>query len=225
MLTANKFVKGARALRAWSTLVRDPSQLGRVFELRDSVADRAVMEKMAAHLERDPRGAAALTGRPRLGVLSLGELSRLPDGSVGRAFADHMRRAGLDPAALPSLPSPDRLSYLSAHLYETHDLWHVVTGFDVDVAGELGLQAFYLAQFPGLLSAAILSAGLLNTAIYAPEERVRRMDEITLGWQLGKGAQPLFGVDWAPLLQAPLVDVRRGLKLPEAGVAALRPAS
>jgi ubiquinone biosynthesis protein Coq4 len=33
--------------------------------------------------------------------------------------------------------------------YETHDIWHVVTGFHTDVAGELGLQAFYLAQFPG----------------------------------------------------------------------------
>jgi ubiquinone biosynthesis protein Coq4 len=27
------------------------------------------------------------------------------------------------------------LDYIVAHLYETHDLWHVLTGFDTDPAG------------------------------------------------------------------------------------------
>jgi ubiquinone biosynthesis protein Coq4 len=34
-------------------------------------------------------------------------------------------------------------AYVLSHLYEMHDLWHAVIGFETDVAGELALQAFY----------------------------------------------------------------------------------
>ncbi len=33
------------------------------------------------------------------------------------------------------------------HLYQTHDIWHVVTGWGNDLPGEVGLGGFYSAQF------------------------------------------------------------------------------
>jgi ubiquinone biosynthesis protein Coq4 len=36
----------------------------------------------------------------------------------------------------------DDTSYLLLRLRQTHDLWHVVTGFSTNVPGELGLKAF-----------------------------------------------------------------------------------
>ena len=216
-----KIVNVAKALYAWGTLVRDPNQLNKVFELRESMASPEVMQKMDDFFSQTASGRAALEKRTRLGALSLDALATLDEGSLGHSYAKHMREAGLDPAAIPTLASPDRLTYLSAHLYETHDLWHVVTGFGTDVAGELGLQAFYLAQFPALLSSAILAAGLLNTTLFTPDERERRMEAITLGWRLGRAAKPFFGVAWGELMSKPLSDVRRELGVPDDGVRAL----
>src|SRR5438477_261218 len=79
-------------------------------------------------LPRDPRCALALDERHRFRI-DLASLRGLAPGTLGRTFAEHMIANGLDPSALPDLPSTDRRSFFRAHLYETHDIWHVVTGF------------------------------------------------------------------------------------------------
>jgi ubiquinone biosynthesis protein COQ4 len=200
-----------RALSAWVTIVRDPDRLGEVFALADNLADDHFVGKMADHFALSPVGKRALASLPRVGNVDLAALRLLPEGTLGRAFAEHMIANGLDPAALPSLPATERISFVRAHLYETHDIWHAVTDFRTDVAGELGLQAFYLAQFPARLGAAILAAGLLNTLLFRFEERDARMDEIVRGWLIGRKASPFFGVDWASKWAEPIEAVRREL--------------
>jgi ubiquinone biosynthesis protein COQ4 len=203
------------ALRAFVTLVRDTSALGKVFELRESLDDPAALDQIVTELSARPEARRALTERPRLGPVDVDALLRLPEGTLGHAFASHLRGAGLDPAAIPALPSRTPQEFIPAHLYETHDVWHAVTGFDPDVAGELGLQAFYLAQLAGPLPLAILAAGLLNTLLFRADDSDRRMEEIVRGFRLGKAAKPLFGMRWAELWSTPLAEVRRSLGLPE----------
>jgi ubiquinone biosynthesis protein Coq4 len=209
----SRALRAVRALSAYVTIVRDPNQLGKVFDLREAIAEPEVLREMRDFFARDARGASALRDRPRVGRLDLPALAAMPEGTLGRAFGRHMLDAGLDPSALPELPSHDELSFIDAHLYETHDVWHAITGFGTDVAGELGLQGFYLAQFPARLSLAILSGGLLNTLVdpRAFADRERRMDAIAAGWAMGRAARPLFGVRWAELWAAPLEEVRRDL--------------
>ncbi len=146
-----KRIRQLRGLLSVVRLVRDPDRLDEVFELADaSMSDDDLRSRRPGGRvrgERPARGARALAERPRIGKLDLAALGALPEGTLGRTFAEHMIRNGLDPAAIPSLASPDALSFIRAHLYETHDVWHAVTGFGTDVAGELGLQAFGLAQF------------------------------------------------------------------------------
>jgi ubiquinone biosynthesis protein Coq4 len=125
-----------------------------------------------------------------------------------------MRDNGLDPAALPRYEISDEASYFRAHLYDTHDIWHVVTGFHTDVAGELGLQAFYAAQIHGKVPLAILAGGMLNTFLYASEDHSARLSAIAEGWLLGSKARPLFGVDWDALWATPLAEVRERFGLP-----------
>lgn len=213
--------RALRGLQAYVTIVRDPDRLGEVFELREAIAEPEVLREMRDFFARDARGAAALRDRPRVGRLDLHALAAMPEGTLGQAFGRHMLDAGLDPSALPALPSNDELQYIDAHLYETHDVWHVVTGFGTDVAGELGLQGFYLAQFPARLSLAILSGGLLNTLVdpRAFADRDRRMDAIVAGWSMGRAAGKLFGVRWAELWSTPLDQVRRDLGVKALGAA------
>jgi ubiquinone biosynthesis protein Coq4 len=204
----------ARVLWSFADLVRHPEHLDRVFEISGSLASRRqdVIQRMRDHFALNPGGAAALRERPRLQV-RLAELSAMPAGTLGRVFADHMRANGLDPAAIPTLPARNELEYVQAHLYETHDVWHAVTGFNTDVAGELGLQAFYAAQAPGGLPLMLLAVGFLNTALFAIDERERRLEAIVRGWEMGRRAAPLFGVRWGELWGRPLDEVRVGLRV------------
>jgi ubiquinone biosynthesis protein Coq4 len=210
----------ARALLSAVRIIRDPDRLNEVFNLSDNMLLAAGSERAAQIVETvrsDPAGGAALREKPRTGKIVLAELQKLPEGTLGRVFADHMLSNHLDPDALPSLGGSDDLEFLRAHLYETHDIWHVVTGFGTDVPGELGLQAFYLAQFPGGLPSALLAAGFVNTVIYAFDQRDARMHAIVRGWLLGKRAKPFFGVRWAEWWKRPLGDVRSelGVDIPD----------
>ena len=92
-------------------------------------------------------------------------------------------------------------------------MWHAVTGFATDVAGELGLQSFYAAQLPGGLPLMLLATGFLNTALFAHHDRERRLDAVTRGWEMGRRAKPLFGVPWASLWGHPLGEVRAMLNV------------
>lgn len=204
-------VRRARALVSALKLIGDPNKLDQVFEIADDLATPEVLDSILGDIAKTASGKRAIEDRHRVGSLDLHVLGALPEGTLGKAFATHMLKNNLDPSALPNRPSNDAREFLQAHLYETHDIWHVATGFDADVAGELGLQAFYLAQLPLRLAPMLLGGGFFNTMLFAWNDRDRRMQAIVRGWLLGRRAKALFGVDWKGLWAMPLSDVRRQL--------------
>lgn len=187
--------------------IRDPNRLDLVFKLVDHLdteapAARAMMAR--------PEVAAFLAGRAPALRFDLPTLRALPEGSLGRAFAAFLDQRGLDPGGLYHSAEGGSSDFdrFKLHMERSHDLWHTVLGFDTDVAGELGLQAFTMAQIGSGLGYMILSAALLNTLFLAPEDGDRRMEAIARGWQLGRRLRPLFGADWATMITWPLEQVR-----------------
>jgi ubiquinone biosynthesis protein Coq4 len=204
-------IRRLRGVVALVRLVRDPNRLTEVFEIVDAMVTPQVMDEMIAEMKKDPRGLRALVERPRVGAVDLQALRRLPPGTLGREYAEHMIANGLDPAAIPTVPAHDARSFVNAHLYEVHDIWHAVTGFRTDVAGELGLQAFGLAQFPSRLGAVLIAGGLLHAVLKQFDDRDARMREIVRGWVMGRRAKKLFGVKWAELWARPIEEIRHDL--------------
>lgn len=207
-----KPLRAAKALFSLAQLVRDPNKLGQVFEMADALADPAGLAETIGRLSKDPVKAAALDERHRFKI-DLKELRTLPEGTLGRVFADHMIAENLDPAALPALAVTDRASFFRAHLYDTHDIWHVVTAFRTDVFGEIGLQAFYLAQIGGPLPPLLLAVGFMRVALYSVEAGPEMMTSVARGWRLGTEAKALFGVHWDEMWNLPIDDVRRRLNV------------
>lgn len=210
-------VENARVLWTFLRLTRDPGRLDLVLKLTDGLdpTRRPAARKM---IER-PEIQAALAGELPLPTIDLKVLRTLPAGSFGRAAAEFFDAQGLDPAVLHYTPLAERSDFLrfKQHMERTHDLWHVVTGFATDVPGELGLQAFSIAQIGSPLGYILLSAGLFKMAQDA-EMGPQLLDEISRGWLLGKEARPFFGVDWEALYPLPLVEVRARMGLGPDGV-------
>jgi ubiquinone biosynthesis protein Coq4 len=203
--------------------VREPQRLGDILDLARVLAPPEGMHRLTEELRRTPSAARALRERPRVGHVELDTLRTLPRGTLGWAFAEHLAVNRLDPEALPRLPATTEVEYVRAHLLEVHDVWHVLTGFDTDVSGELGMQAFSLAQVGSPFAVGILAGGLVNTLLYSFSERDTRMRAIVRGWLLGKRARLLFGVDWARMWERPLTQVRSWSGLDVEGVEALLP--
>lgn len=179
------------------------SRLGRRF---------ARWEQLERELAADPRTAGALTRGSRLGPIDLDVLAALPEGSLGRIFAEHCRRRRLDPN-LVHIPLEGSADFLAAHLFETHDVWHVATGWGNDELGEVGLGGFYLGQLELPLLGFLLALVLLNSVFFARGTLRPRLDAFVAGYQMGRRARSLFGVEWAELWALPLARVRERLEL------------
>ncbi|WP_426749124.1 Coq4 family protein [Myxococcus sp. Y35] len=213
----------AYAQAAWrlTRAIRDPEKLQDVLGLAPVIAPPMAMRRLVERLTQHASAARAFVERPRLGLRSLPALRALPPDTLGRAFADHLEANRLDLDALPSLEARTDEEYVRAHLLESHDVWHVLTGFSTDVAGELGLQAFSLAQVGSPFALGVLAGGLTNTLLYAFSQREARMRAIVRGWLLGQRAQLLFGAPWCQMWDVPLAEVRRRYGLELAAVEAV----
>lgn len=203
-----------RSVISFMKLIRDPSKLDDVFVILDTLETSDRGREIVEEFRANPAFAEAFAKKPLVGIPDLASLAKLPEGTLGRTFADDMQKRNLNPMDIQQKPydGTDR-GYVFRHLRETHDVWHTVTGFEVDVAGELGLQAFYLTQFKAALALIVIAMGLLNTFLFSMDDRVRRMDEIARGWQLGRKANPFFGFDWGAHWDVPLAEVRKKLNV------------
>lgn len=192
-------------------LLRDPNRLDQVFVL-DRATPRRVAELVVQAARGHADGERALQARHRAAV-NLERLRDMAPGTFGRRVADFYDANGLTPATIPTIEALDDVSYVTAHLYETHDVWHVATGFGTSVAEELGLQAVYASQFPGRLAPILIAGGLIQAALWVHGDFTPRLAAVARGFAMGKRARPLFGVRWDEMWELPVEDVRRLLGL------------
>jgi ubiquinone biosynthesis protein COQ4 len=141
---------------------------------------------------------------------NLNDLMALSRDTLGGAYARHMQARGLRPDFYDNVMPRHKLHYLRLRLRQTHDIWHVLTGFDTDPVGELGLQGFYFGQVTNGQSALILAGGIfrcLFTGRYGDLENY--IEVFGEGYRSGRSAQPLLGVKWERLWSEPLDALRQ----------------
>jgi ubiquinone biosynthesis protein COQ4 len=205
-----KLVQSVRFFRAFNRLVQDPNQLEVVFELGRRALVGSTLPPELARPEvvayvRSPDAPPPLH-------VDIDHLRGLAPGTLGRSFADWIAAQNFTPNELMKYDRPPKnvdneVERYRAHLQSTHDLWHVLTGFGTHLEGEIGLQAFYLAQLNTPLSLVTIAAASLNV-LREHRNAADLMESITCGWRMGKTTRALFGVDWASLWSTPLTEVR-----------------
>jgi len=146
-----------------------------------------------------------------------GALRALPDGTLGREYVRQLDECGIHPRELSRLTdiAYEDYEFSPVHAYvrdrvrEAHDLYHTLTGYGVDVAGEAGVLAFTLAQ-TGNKGWALLV--LLNTLSGLATGRLDGLVVAIKGYRRGRRTRFLAAVqDWDRLLRTPLEDARAEL--------------
>jgi ubiquinone biosynthesis protein Coq4 len=183
-----------------------------VYKLSDALSDEYSLQKIIEYVSSTPQGKQAFQNRPRLGVVDLQKLHQLPTDTLGYAYADQMLQNNLQP--LQPKQAENDYQFFRAHIGETHDLWHIVTGCDTSILGEIQLEAFYVSQlYASRFWLALLAKNLLKAVIYDVELSTPYMDALAKGWVMAKQAKPLFGIDWKLLWEEPLADLRTSLNI------------
>lgn len=210
------------AVRAMRDLLADPDDTALVFRIIRALSGNS-FERLYQRVLADPQGSIVLNERREiLPVLQdRDRLRALPNGTLGREYARFLDREGISAEGLVDASEEheddkifldERARCLSNRLRDTHDLWHVVTGYQRDLFGEHALLAFSYAQTrnPGIGFIVVMAA-------------IRRWREgeknvIPLAWEgyrRGRRAAFFVAADWEGMLAMPLDEVRRLLKVEE----------
>ena len=145
----------------------------------------------------------------------LDALEQLPAGSLGHCYASQLKSQGLTPETLiDPTPITSDQEFVVHRLKETHDIVHVLTGFGVDGVGEIGLQAFNLAQNRSPV-AVLLMFGVMLQALKEDEPLEEWLHAISRGFEMGLKAECVVGYKLEDAWQRPLSEWRAELKLPQ----------
>lgn len=207
-------------MEAFREFVKGPyGHMPTIGKLSNFLADQTTLRKMVEFLSLNPQGKQAFLDRPSLEKVDLQQLHQLPKHTLGHVYADHMLRNKLTPLSAEdmktsSFNSFDSAMFLSSHVIESHDIWHIVIGCDIDEPGEVQVEAFASAQLHhDRMYLAMLAKNLLRTAMYEIELHEQIMDALTKGWTMGKRAKLLFGVKWNSLWETSLEEVRASFNI------------
>jgi ubiquinone biosynthesis protein COQ4 len=207
------------ALRAIRALIRNPDDTALVFEIIEALSGRT-RARVFERFRRTQSGQRLLAERPNL-LARLADRERLlalTAGTLGHSYGEFMAREQISADGLVDASEhwlrgdlPAERRFVADRLRDTHDLWHVVTGYGRDLVGEASLLAFTYAQTrnPGIgfiVAVAYLRAGATNR----PARRLLRQ-----GYRRGRQASWLPVVAWEELLDQPLARVREQLGVGE----------
>jgi ubiquinone biosynthesis protein COQ4 len=179
-------------LKGALSLIRDPQQTDSVYDIEDGMKHSAAMAAATHQMMAQPEIAALAAERYLAVAPDIPKLLTYPPDSLGYAYANYIHTAGFDPGFYRSMTVEDDTSYLLLRLRQTHDLWHVVTGFATNVPGELGLKAFELAQTRRTMAGILIAGGFLKCLLQTPDELDELLDHISRGYRMG-----LQNVGWA----------------------------
>lgn len=207
-----------RGLRSLWRFITTPSDLANSFDAMLSLAGPTVEREFRAFAAH-PVGRRLLATRPRPDLNArLGDraaLADMPDGSFGHSYLTYLGGAGmgaadyfleaaaLDEKALRLGWSDDHLWFVR-HMANSHDLFHVLSGYDRDVTGEVGVIAFTAGQIP-LLPLRLL---LPFFATLRPARPIAWLRFVRDAYRHGRRTPSLACVDYEAMLDRPLHEVR-----------------
>lgn len=213
------------ALRAWQDLRKDKEDTGQVFKMIGALKGKSV-EHTVRRMKQHETGHRLLAEKPNiLDVLEDRErLRAMPEGSLGRAYLYFMESEGftaqglIDASAQGAQASQEGLdpdvAWMGSRMRDLHDLYHVSTGYGRDPLGELCVV--------GLGNVQNRNRGIGFLVFMGRRDFRKRLPNLPIekcfkeAKSRGRNAVFMAAVDWESLLDKPLEDVRKELRLTKA---------
>jgi ubiquinone biosynthesis protein COQ4 len=212
-----------RAVHNFQKLMKDKEDTALVFKIFESLPSSDFMDRVS-NLTLSERGEMLRATEPFLPEIldDHAALRRTPKGSLGHAYCDFMEAEGLSAAGLVAefdrvgRPKyPDLIEWFINRSRDTHDLFHVLTGYGRDALGEQCVLLFTHGQSPSQGHLLIGYAGAANIKKMVKGSRAPLFGAVREAHRTGKGAPQLMAQPIRHLLERPLEDVRRDLRIPE----------
>lgn len=218
-------ISGMRPLKAWGhfrKLVANKEDTEQVFHITEALKTRRTHDQ-AVNFLTSPEGKRLLADEITIPA-KLDDHARwaeCPPNTVAAHYIAFMKREGLSAAGLvaesekfmpPEQQLPDQLQWYYHRLRDTHDLFHILTGYGRDALGEASLLGFTYEQN--------YNRGIWFIA-YAAAHQIKKQSgtkapvyaSINEGRRLGKAAKKLAHMDVEAVMRMDIAEARATLNI------------
>jgi ubiquinone biosynthesis protein COQ4 len=211
-----------RAVKSFQALIKDKEDTSLVFKIFESLPSGSFMAR-ARDLCLSEQGEKLRRIEPFLPAIldDHAALRRTPKGSLAHAYCDFMEAEGLSAAGLVAEAEslgrtkfPDLLQWFMERSRDTHDLFHILTGYGRDALGEQCVLLFTHGQSPSQGHLLIGYAGAANIKKMVTGSAAPVLGAVREAHRTGKGAPSLMAQSIRELLPQPLEEVRAALRIP-----------
>lgn len=211
-----------RAVQSFQALMKDKEDTSLVFRIFESLPSGSFMTR-ARDLCLSQQGEKLRASEPFLPEIldDHASLRRTPKGSLAHAYCDFMEAEGLTAAGLVAEADalgrpkfPDLLQWFMERSRDTHDLFHILTGYGRDALGEQCVLLFTHGQSPSQGHLLIGYAGAANIKKMIKDSKAPVVGAVREAHRTGKGAPSLMAQSIRELLPQPLAEVRKALRIP-----------
>jgi ubiquinone biosynthesis protein Coq4 len=153
----------------------------------------------------------------------LEELRSLPRGTLGGCYAAFLDAQGIEPLRISdTIKERFRKNPYPIRFITTHDLHHLLTGFDAGIAGEAGVAAFNVGQRSANFGWTMLRVMRWLYALVSPANARAIWHNIRLGRELGRDAGLVMAYPLEENFGRPLAEVREQLHIPDPRISGVR---
>jgi ubiquinone biosynthesis protein COQ4 len=215
-----------RAIKNFRLLMKDKEDTSLVFKIYESLPSKQFMPRVQ-NLALSEQGEYLRRTEPSLPEIldDHAALRKTPRGSLAHAYCDFMESEGLTAAGLvaeaESLGRPkydDMLQWFGDRSRDTHDLFHVLTGYGRDALGEQCVLLFTHGQSPSHGHLLIGYAGSVNIKLQVKGSTAPIMGAAQQAKRTGRGAPKLIERPIRELLKQPFDRVRSAMNIPDPSV-------
>lgn len=198
-------------LQGFLSIVNNGVNVKDSYAMSPALAKQGVYAAEVTYAKSNPEVAQLFEERYLAPTPDLDELLKLPEDSLGFAYASHMRATGYVQDFYPAIEVVDDVSYYYMRVQQTHDIWHAVTGW-LDFSGGVKLAAFQVAQTRSSHLTLVLSAGILN-AIKMNKDITPIVRFLQEGYNVGCQAKPFIAQKWEEAWEKPVAEWRSELNV------------
>jgi ubiquinone biosynthesis protein COQ4 len=182
--------------------------------------EQEVYVKLAEMMRAHPIGKQIMEERLSLeaGDVDLEALENMPEGTLGHELAVYYRENHIAPFSTDQ-PLRNDIDYISKRYRETHDIYHLLTGYGTDVMGEMELQAFVRGNLGIRAPLMILPFGFLasrfgasiagSTENVEPFALTEYVSAVRAAKKRGESLGPLIAIRFEDHWERPVEDLRR----------------
>jgi ubiquinone biosynthesis protein Coq4 len=213
MARFHELLRSLNNLKLLAAIGRSGGDLANVADLVDSFIGSPQMEACVQRVRALPGGAALMDRRYPPLQPDIPRLIQLPQGTLGRRYAELITQLGYDPEFFRPRPTVSEAQWLTQRIATTHDIHHVLAGFGTGPEGESGVLAITAAQI-GFPAYVLLNGAAQLASFRFQSERFEAISRaITHGQAIARQTRCLALTRWEEGWERPISQWRLELGL------------